>query len=88
MSSLKPIVWIKALKMDNSEVSRFHVVDYIVFCGMLVVSLGIGLYQGCKGDRQRTTQQYLMADRKLQLIPATLSIAGKSVNSGEDSIKT
>lgn len=62
--------------MDNSEVSRFHIVDYIVFCGMLIVSLGIGLWQGCKGDRQSTTQQYLMANRQLHLIPAALSIAG------------
>ena len=62
----------------SSEVSSFHIVDYVVFCGMLVVSLGIGLWQGCKGERQSSTQQYLMADRKLHLIPAALSIAGKS----------
>ena len=51
--------------MDNR---RFlHPVDYAVLAVVLAVSMGIGLYYAFTGGRQRTTQEFLLADRRLKV---------------------
>ena len=52
----------------------FHAVDYVIFGGTLLVSVGIGLYHAFTGGRQRTTNEYFMANRSLQTLPVALSI--------------
>ncbi|XP_072045449.1 sodium-coupled monocarboxylate transporter 1-like [Amphiura filiformis] len=52
----------------------FGVVDYILFILLLCVSTSIGLYFACRGGRQRTTEEYLMADRSLQSFPVAMSL--------------
>ena len=47
--------------------------DYAAFAAMLLISTGIGLYFGCTGGRQRTTREYMLADRSMGLLPVSLS---------------
>ena len=50
-----------------------HVADYVVFGGMLLISLGIGVYYSLSGGRQRTTDEYLLGNRNMSVLPVTLS---------------
>lgn len=60
--------------MDPSEQKHFTVVDYVIFGVLLVASVGIGLYHALIGGRQRTTQEFLMADRSMRCLPVSLSL--------------
>ena len=60
--------------------NRFHIVDYILFVVMLLVSLGIGIYSAFTGGRQKTTSEYLMGNRQLKLAPVALSICVSMVS--------
>uniref|UniRef100_A0A8D3AUN7 Sodium-dependent multivitamin transporter n=1 Tax=Scophthalmus maximus TaxID=52904 RepID=A0A8D3AUN7_SCOMX len=53
---------------------HFAVVDYVVFAVLLAASMGIGLYYALSGGRQRTTQEFLMADRNMRCLPVSLSL--------------
>jgi len=48
--------------------------DYVILATFLVVSLGIGFYHSVSGGRQRTTQEFIMADRKLGILPTAISM--------------
>ena len=48
--------------------------DYLIFTAFLVVSLAIGVYHALTGGRQRTTREFIMADRKLKVLPTTISL--------------
>jgi len=48
--------------------------DYLVLAVFLTISLGIGFYHSLTGGRQRTTEEFIMADRRLGVIPTTLSL--------------
>ncbi|XP_035466724.1 solute carrier family 5 member 6 isoform X2 [Scophthalmus maximus] len=60
--------------MDPSDQKHFAVVDYVVFAVLLAASMGIGLYYALSGGRQRTTQEFLMADRNMRCLPVSLSL--------------
>ena len=51
-----------------------HWLDYAIFLALLVVSLGIGVYHGCTGGRQKTTAEFLLANRNLKVIPTVISL--------------
>lgn len=53
---------------------HFTTVDYVIFVILLVVSTGIGLFYALSGGRQRTTQEFLMADRSMSCLPVSLSL--------------
>uniref|UniRef100_A0A8C4Q7K1 Solute carrier family 5 member 6a n=1 Tax=Eptatretus burgeri TaxID=7764 RepID=A0A8C4Q7K1_EPTBU len=56
------------------EVATFGAVDYAV-CGLLLlVSTVIGLYHACRGGRQRTAREFLLADRTMTCLPIALSL--------------
>ena len=55
--------------------SSFHWADYVVFATTIVLSLAIGVFYAVAGNRQRTTSEYLMADRSLGIIPVSISIS-------------
>ena len=57
-----------------SPVKTFAVWDYVVFCLVLIISAGIGIYYGCTGGHQKTTLEFLMADRQMQIVPVSLSM--------------
>ena len=52
----------------------FHVVDYCVFGIVILVSLCIGLWHAFTGGKQKTTKEFLLADRNLCVLPAALSM--------------
>ncbi|XP_028250425.1 solute carrier family 5 member 6 isoform X2 [Parambassis ranga] len=60
--------------MDRSDLKHFEVADYVIFAVLLAASMGIGLYYALSGGRQRTTQEFLMADRSMRSLPVSLSL--------------
>uniref|UniRef100_A0A668AX16 Solute carrier family 5 member 6 n=1 Tax=Myripristis murdjan TaxID=586833 RepID=A0A668AX16_9TELE len=64
----------KMRSMDPYDQKHFTVVDYVIFAILLAASLGIGLYYALSGGRQRTTQEFLMADRSMHCLPVSLSL--------------
>ena len=48
--------------------------DYLVLAAFLIISLGIGVYHALTGGKQRTTNEFIMADRKLGVIPTAISM--------------
>ncbi|KAM9777460.1 solute carrier family 5 member 6 [Neosynchiropus ocellatus] len=60
--------------MDPSSQKHFTAVDYVIFSVLLAASMSIGLYYALSGGRQRTTQEFLMADRSMHCIPVSLSL--------------
>ena len=60
-----------SIALANRE---FHWLDYAIFSTMLAVSTSIGLYHAFSGGKQRTTKEYLLANRQLGTISAALSI--------------
>lgn len=59
---------------DEIEKASFHWFDYVVFIGVLLLALGVGVFQAFTGDRQRTTSEYLTGNRQLRLGPVLLSM--------------
>ncbi|XP_031566420.1 sodium-dependent multivitamin transporter-like [Actinia tenebrosa] len=54
---------------------KFSIVDYVVFSIMLLISAAIGIWYGCgPGGKQTTTKEYLLADRKMRIIPVAISL--------------
>ncbi|ELT93102.1 hypothetical protein CAPTEDRAFT_117036 [Capitella teleta] len=51
-----------------------HWADYLIFAFFLLVSLAIGVYHAFSGNKQRTTQEFIMADRNLKVLPTVLSL--------------
>ncbi|KAM3871173.1 sodium-dependent multivitamin transporter-like [Diretmus argenteus] len=60
--------------MDPSYQKHFTIADYVVFAILLVASVCIGLYYALSGGRQRTMQEFLMADRNMGCLPVSLSL--------------
>lgn len=42
-------------------------IDYAVLILLLIFSGGIGVYQGCVGSKQKSTQEFLVADGKMKV---------------------
>ncbi|CAC5390249.1 SLC5A8_12 [Mytilus coruscus] len=53
---------------------QFSATDWVVFVLTLVIPSCIGIYHGVTGGRQRTTKEFLMADRKMSCLPVAVSI--------------
>ncbi|CAH1789754.1 unnamed protein product, partial [Owenia fusiformis] len=54
--------------------ARLGIADYVVFAIFILSSLSIGVYHALSGGRQRTTKEYLTADKKLKVVPISLSL--------------
>ncbi|ESN96363.1 hypothetical protein HELRODRAFT_189216 [Helobdella robusta] len=52
----------------------FHIVDYVIFALVLVVSLIIGLYHAFSGGKQKTPKEYLVGNRSMSTLPVALSM--------------
>ena len=50
------------------------VVDYIVLALILLVSAAVGIYFAFSGGRQSTTSEVLLGDRKLHVLPVSISM--------------
>ncbi|XP_031732938.1 solute carrier family 5 member 6a [Anarrhichthys ocellatus] len=60
--------------MGDVVLMHFTTADYVIFALLLVASAGIGLFYAFSGGRQRTTQEFLMADRSMSCLPVSLSL--------------
>ncbi|KAM9317207.1 sodium-dependent multivitamin transporter [Gastrophryne carolinensis] len=52
----------------------FSTVDYVIFALLLVLSSAIGLYYALSGGKQRTTQEFLLANREMSFFPVAMSL--------------
>jgi len=48
--------------------------DYLILVAFLVISVGIGVYHSLTGGRQKTTSEFIMANRSLKVLPTALSL--------------
>ncbi|NWR82157.1 SC5A6 protein, partial [Centropus unirufus] len=53
---------------------KFTALDYSIFALLLVLSSAIGLFYALSGDRQRTVQEFLLANRNMGCLPVALSL--------------
>ena len=60
--------------MATASAGRFSVWDYVVFALVLFLSVLIGLYHAFTGGKQKTTRQYLLANRGMMAIPVAISL--------------
>ena len=61
--------------MDQQARYYFGALDYMVFAAMLLISAGIGVYFAFSGGRQRTAEEVLLGNRKMNFIPVACSVA-------------
>jgi Na+/pantothenate symporter len=59
---------------SDAGVSNFSAWDYVVFSIVLLISLSIGLYHAFAGGRQRSTKEFLFADKSMSALPVALSV--------------
>uniref|UniRef100_A0A4W4E032 Sodium-dependent multivitamin transporter n=1 Tax=Electrophorus electricus TaxID=8005 RepID=A0A4W4E032_ELEEL len=60
--------------VNGALIMHFSTVDYVIFTLLLVASAGIGVFYAFSGGRQRTTQEFLLADRSMTCLPVSLSL--------------
>src|SRR5688572_21788004 len=48
--------------------------DYLILVAFFVISVGIGVYHSLTGGRQKTTSEFIMANRSLKVLPTALSL--------------
>jgi len=48
--------------------------DYVILVIFIAISLGIGVYHSLTGGRQKTTSEFIVANRSLKVIPTALSL--------------
>lgn len=54
--------------------SGFSIVDWVIFAVLILFSGVVGIYYACTGGKQKTTDEFLMADRKMPILPVAASI--------------
>ncbi|XP_022088056.1 sodium-coupled monocarboxylate transporter 1-like [Acanthaster planci] len=67
------------MAVDDTQ-RLFQVWDYVVFGLMLAVSVFIGIYYGCTGGKQKTTKEFLLADRNMNPIPVAMSLVASFIS--------
>ncbi|XP_071098413.1 sodium-coupled monocarboxylate transporter 1-like isoform X1 [Haliotis cracherodii] len=58
----------------EKETNVLGVWDYIVFAAMLLISAAIGIYYALSGGKQKTTAEFLLANRDMAVLPVAISI--------------
>ncbi|XP_077866780.1 sodium-coupled monocarboxylate transporter 1-like [Saccoglossus kowalevskii] len=58
----------------SPDVPGFSIADYVIFGLLLLVSASIGIWHACTGGKQRTTGEFLMANRMMGPIPVACSL--------------
>jgi len=48
--------------------------EYTVFSIVLAISMSIGIFYGCFGSKQKTTKEFLMANKAMPVFPVALSM--------------
>ncbi|XP_046571797.1 sodium-dependent multivitamin transporter-like isoform X2 [Haliotis rubra] len=52
----------------------FHIADYAMFGATLLISLGIGIFQAFRDRKKQSMSEYLVAGRKMAIIPVAVSL--------------
>ncbi|CAG2100176.1 unnamed protein product [Medioppia subpectinata] len=60
--------------MSVPDENRLNFIDYLVFALVLTISALIGVYYKLSGGRQRTTDEYLLANKQMSVIPVSFSL--------------
>ena len=66
------LIVMASIEMDKKV--QFGVIDFVVFGVMLLLSAVIGIYHAFTGGKQRTTKEFLFANRGMMGIPVALSL--------------
>ncbi|KAF5284018.1 hypothetical protein FQR65_LT13625 [Abscondita terminalis] len=64
----------------GSEMMFFSWVDYMVLAALLLISVAVGIYYGCFGTKQNTTEQYLHGGKKMRPFPIGMSLTASHVS--------
>ena len=62
------------------DVGTFGAWDYVVVAAMLAVSALVGIYYSLTGGRQRTSEEFFLADRGMNPIPVALSLVASFIS--------
>lgn len=55
----------------------FTWIDYALFGLMFAISMAIGIYYGCFGNKQSTTKDYLYGGKNMKIIPVAMSMVAR-----------
>ncbi|XP_072046245.1 sodium-coupled monocarboxylate transporter 1-like [Amphiura filiformis] len=64
----------------SDTVGTFGTIDYVVFGCMFGVSVLIGIYHAFAGGKQKTTKEFLLADRNMNPIPVAVSLVASFIS--------
>ena len=53
---------------SSNETSLMHVADYVIFGSVIIISGLIGFYFIFKNRKQKTTDSYMLGNRKFKVI--------------------
>ncbi|KAL7016971.1 hypothetical protein ACKWTF_010212 [Chironomus riparius] len=59
----------------------FGALDYVVVAAVLLVSIGIGLYVRCTGNRQKSNDEFILANRSMTVLPVAFSLMASFMSS-------
>lgn len=62
---------------ENAVKHEFSFADYSVVAGMLVISCVIGTFYGFFGEKQETSNDFLLGGSKMGTLPMSLSLAAR-----------
>ncbi|XP_041484320.1 sodium-coupled monocarboxylate transporter 2-like [Lytechinus variegatus] len=65
---------------DFYNVGLFQAWDYVVVAAILIISSGIGVFYAFTGGRQKTTREFLLADRNMNPIPVAMSLVATFIS--------
>ena len=54
--------------------NSFHIVDYFVFFGTIVISMAIGVFHTIRAKTKGTTSEFFLGNRQMKLIPTGVSM--------------
>lgn len=66
----------KITEFFNENVS-FSWYDYVLFTSMLLLSALIGVYFGCFGKKQDSTNEYLLGGKNMGIFPISMSLVSR-----------
>lgn len=55
----------------------FSWVDYTLFMLMFGLSGAVGIYFGCFGKKQQTTNDYLLGGKNMKVFPVSMSLVAR-----------
>uniref|UniRef100_T1ILQ4 Sodium-dependent multivitamin transporter n=1 Tax=Strigamia maritima TaxID=126957 RepID=T1ILQ4_STRMM len=64
-----------------ANVMVLQALDYLIVAVVALVFVGIGFYFACLGKKQRTTREYFLGDRNVNVIPIVMSIMASFISS-------